>query len=296
MPAKDVIRSLTPPLVWQALQALRRHAWNDKPVTRNVRGVDLLMGRTHALPDYTGLWPLYDTALPAFAAFLMKYQPLPLKIVDVGANIGDTACLIAAAVGYENVRFLCVEADESYLQMLRYNTRNLHIEIVPAIAGRFSGEAELAPSRSGKGTSSLVASKDTRRQVVKLDDLRFGDVTILKTDTDGYENEVLAGATRMLATALALFIEYSPRHLREYGSCQPPRKVLALVRAGGFRHALVYDSFGYPMGVFSAESLNNLCEYVDLQRSMYLDLLFCRDEALLCEFAGLENARARSQR
>jgi FkbM family methyltransferase len=291
----DIARGFIPPFLWQALSRAKRSLsyGADKPVLRTVRGVNLLMDAKHALPTYAASYPLYDTALPTFASFLVRHRS-PITVVDVGANIGDTACLIAAAAGRDNVHFICVEADDAYLPMLRHNTAQLNAELVEAIAGRSSGIAKLASSRSGAGTSAFVTDETTERRMVSLDDLNCGHVDILKVDTDGFDLEVLRGASAMLRTADSAFIEFSPRHLRDYGKCEP-QALLDHIRAHGFNAALAYDNFGVPIGLLRDDALRAICNYVDMQSLILLDLLFCRDEMLLAEFAKLENERAKTK-
>lgn len=291
----DIARELTPPLFWRALAQAKRSISrrNDKLVLRTVHGVALLMDAEHALPVYAGTYPLYDTALPSFASFLVQHQSRAITVVDVGANIGDTACLIAAVAGRDNVRFVCVEADDAYLPMLRHNTAQLNAELVEAIAGRRSGIVKLASSRSGAGTSAFVVDTRTEHRMVSLDDLNCGHVDILKVDTDGFDLEVLSGASATLRKTDALFTEFSPKHLREYGKCEP-KALIDHIRAQGFNAALAYDNFGVPIGLLRDEALSAICNYVDLQRLILLDLLFCRDEKLLTKFANLESERART--
>jgi len=290
----DIARGLTPPLLWRALANAKRSILrsDDKPILRTVHGVSLLMDARHALPAYASSFPLYDTALPAFALFLAQRHSRPITIIDVGANIGDTACLIAAAAGCDNVRFICIEADDAYVPLLRHNTAKLNAEVVEAIAGRSSGIVKLASSRSGVGTSALVADDSTEKRMVSLDDLNCGHVDILKVDTDGFDLEVLSGASATLRTTDAVFTEFSPKHLREYGKCEP-QALLDYMHGHGFSAALVYDNFGVPIGLLRDGALEAICNYVDLQRLILLDLLFCRDEKLLADFATLENERAK---
>ena len=85
----------------------------DPIVNRQVHGTELRLHLSHSLPRLVESRPFYDTALPSFAKFVLgqKQPPEKLMVVDVGANIGDTTKLIAAATGSNRARFICVEAD-----------------------------------------------------------------------------------------------------------------------------------------------------------------------------------------
>jgi FkbM family methyltransferase len=290
----DIARGLTPPFLWSALSKAKTmvtHEGNG-PILQAVHGVTLLMDRNHALPRFAARFPLYDTALPAFAVFLVSRRRRTITVADVGANIGDTACLITAATGADKVRFICIEPDDLYVPLLRRNIAGLNAEVIHAIAGRSSGFSNLRTAPTGRGTSAIVSDEAAEHRIVSLDDLNCAPLDILKIDTDGFELEVLTGASSTLLTTEVVFIEFSPRHLRSYGKCEP-RAVLDYMRDHGFSAALAYDNFGVPIGVFRAADLESITNYAHLQRSIILDLMFCRDEPLLAEFASREQQRAR---
>jgi FkbM family methyltransferase len=294
MQLRDLARGLTPPVLWSALSRMKSFlAWRgDKPVPRIIRGTILFMDPKHALPSYVATYPLYDTALPAFASFLVRRRARPITIIDVGANIGDTSALIAAAIGGDNARFICIEADAHYITLLRRNTEQFNAKIIHGIAGRSSGQVNLRATRSGTGTSKLVADKAVQRPMISVDDMDCDHADILKIDTDGFELDVLEGASKTLQTADTVFVEYSPRNLREFGKHEPGQLVDFMIKHD-FHTALAYDNFGVPIGLLRDGTLKAICDYVDLQRLTYLDLLFCRDEQLLAEFAVLESERAK---
>jgi hypothetical protein len=107
----------------------------DLTVTAVVHGAELRLRKSHALPRTVGMFPYYDTALPTFVGRLHARSGTVIRILDVGANIGDTARIISAAVGPSNVQFVCVEADPENMALLRENLRGLSASIIVAIAG-----------------------------------------------------------------------------------------------------------------------------------------------------------------
>jgi FkbM family methyltransferase len=297
MTGKDLLRQLTPPIGWKLARDLARRVKTAREpiVQREVHGITLAMHANHALPSYVASSPAYDTALPAFANFLTKRLSHPLLVLDVGANIGDTACLIAASTGNEKVRFICVEVDERYLPMLHKNTADLDTQIIEAIAGEWTGYAQLVsePSREWGGTSTLISDPSANTCMIRIDDLRLAHVDIFKTDTDGFELQVFKGAPASLQATTSVFVEFSPPHLRRFGK-HDPRELISHLREAGFKRARVYDNRGIPMGQFSGSALDTVCRYVDLREWGYLDLLFSRDEGLLDDFAKMDDERVRS--
>ena len=122
---KAVARGLCPPVLWNLAQGIRRRYFVpdiSKPVWKKIHGVEILLPPSHSLPSIVANAPRYDTVLPEFLQFLRDEQETTLMVVDVGANVGDTAALAAAKLGAANVRFICSEADEQYLPFLKANT------------------------------------------------------------------------------------------------------------------------------------------------------------------------------
>ena len=75
----------------------------------------------------------------------------------------------------------------------------------------------------GGGTSRFAVASGGTTPAVRLDDLvaerdRFSAPALLKSDTDGFEDQVLRGATSVLSHGPVLFLEYDPRLLRAAGS------------------------------------------------------------------------------
>lgn len=259
-------------------------------VRRQVHGTELLLHFSHALPHIVEAYPFYDTALPSFAKFLLSrdHPPEKLTVVDVGANIGDTTKLIAAAIGSNRARFICVEADDAYLSLLRHNTEGLDVTIHNVIAGAVSRETHATLMRTGAGTSAILPGGEVH-QVIALDDLLGAttQVDLIKIDTDGYEVNVLRGASRGLAQGNATcFIEFSPWHIMTYGKVAPT-EVISVLRTAGYVSGIIYDNTGYPMELIdfsSDDRVRNIVSYCLIKPNFYVDLLAAKDRALLTTF------------
>ena len=79
-------------------------------------GVWLILPFDHALPKIKLNFPKYDTALPELCAFLKYNNINDIKIIDVGANIGDTINQIIARVS--SVSALCIEPSKVFFSLL----------------------------------------------------------------------------------------------------------------------------------------------------------------------------------
>jgi FkbM family methyltransferase len=117
--------------------------------------------------------------------------------VDVGANVGTTATAITKEC---NNPIFCVEGSPEYYSLLVRNTQGLPVRCVNALAGsgRYGGTLV-----QQAGTARLSRS-DTDSYAVPLDKLLSkaaipaNEVVLLKTDTDGYDADVILSAESTL--------------------------------------------------------------------------------------------------
>src|SRR5438876_81302 len=87
----------------------------DPPVRLEIApDVELKLHLSHKFPFSRRTWSHYDTALPRIAQLVAREYG-HLKLIDVGANVGDTTALVAASVAGS---FLCLEGDARYIKLL----------------------------------------------------------------------------------------------------------------------------------------------------------------------------------
>jgi FkbM family methyltransferase len=113
--------------------------------------------------------------------------------VDVGANVGAYS-LRAASVGMKVCSF---EPNPENVKVLRRNAENnrLSIDIHECALGSAEGTATMSPN----GALSRLSSEGTTVVPVRtLDSFDLPRVDLLKVDVEGYELEVLKGATKTL--------------------------------------------------------------------------------------------------
>jgi len=217
----------------------------DPAVEVDIDGARLKLPLSHALPTYRRAYPSYSENLGEVARLVADTGGQTM--IDVGANIGDSAAIVKAYA--PNMAILCIDADPAYLPFLRSNTTQWpDIEIAaPVLLAERTEDVPGSMTRA-RGTSRFVASSPGTVAAVSLDDLvtersRFATPALLKSDTDGFEDHVLRGATSILsATGPVLFLEYDPTLLRDSGS--DGREMLAGLRSFGYERIAFYDKFG----------------------------------------------------
>jgi len=207
-------------------ECARRLAPNRR-VVRDVQGVSLLLPWSHRLPDFADRHPTYGRNLVAVAEAIASCTPGRWTMVDVGANVGDSALQVLARVDAD---VLCVEGDPRWLEYLRFNVAfDQRISIEPSLVVVDGSNAVLTPVRS-HGTTTFLPGGPGRnasiRQVL-ADELParhtgLAPVRLVKSDTDGFDTRIvpgLAGAWR--DDRPALFFEYDPALSRAAGDPDP---------------------------------------------------------------------------
>ncbi|MBF0561737.1 MAG: FkbM family methyltransferase [Alphaproteobacteria bacterium] len=194
--------------------AARLRSWMlyfDPLVYIDVCGHKLIAPLSHNLPIYQALFPHYDTALPRLCR-LVAERRRGCVIVDIGANIGDTA---ASLVSVPGVSVVSIEGDERYFQLLSANTRNWkNVLAIRAFVAQHSGVVEGQLHRvagtAGLRSDGQTASIHGENLEDILDRVDVHDaIDIIKIDTDGYDINIIRGALDMIARKKpVIFFEY----------------------------------------------------------------------------------------
>ena len=174
---------------------------------------------SHRLPDHVSVASEYGQNLVQLAVALADAGPGPLRVIDVGANIGDSALQIAARVP---AQILAVEADEFYLGYLRRNVSALStVTIAPVLLTATESPTESwEPVRVGGTAHFREVSEDgggsTGLATLPVSRLRdthpaFDHVRLIKSDTDGYDALLVPALARAYTDSRpVLFFEYDP--------------------------------------------------------------------------------------
>lgn len=80
------------------------------------RGFRFIMPFSHTIFIFQKMYPNYDMALGKIARIIRNKQGY-LNMIDVGANIGDTACFSKVS----DARYLLIEGESSYSRLIPTN-------------------------------------------------------------------------------------------------------------------------------------------------------------------------------
>jgi FkbM family methyltransferase len=153
--------------------------------------------------------------------FLLKLLRFPGLVIEVGANMGIHTVPLAAALAKEDRHLLAIEPQPIIFQQLCANLALnglMNVYALPFACGRDNGSVafEIPDYRkSGNfggvcmSTTSPTMGRFQSVKLVRLDDLvPDGPVGLIKIDVEGFEQQVLEGASAILERSHpALYLE-----------------------------------------------------------------------------------------
>jgi len=151
--------------------------------------------------------------------FLIKaFLAEGMTVVDVGANIGYYLLMFQQSVG-QNGKIICIEPSEENLRELRKNINAnsfSNVKLYEVAIGMTDGTTGL---RSGINAGIVDSGKGAYEVPVKqLASLISGKVDFIKIDVEGYEGQVIRGASEVIMRDRpTLFVEFHPHILPRFG-------------------------------------------------------------------------------
>lgn len=239
------------------------------------------------------------------ALALGKYPEL--GVIDVGANVGDTAAI--AKLGGD-VPVICIEGDPRIFPVLEENLRQFrNVTAIHALLGERAEDVPVALEKQGWNMTLVPrdpsgAGETTMVSLTTLDECTLGrsDVDryhVLKVDAEGFDCRILRGGMRYLARVKpVIMMEYNRENMDPIG--EPGLPTLFALREIGYRDVIVYDERSRMLVATTlAEEalLGDLHAYAPGQGSNIhfydLCLFHSTDADLATEFTRAERARLR---
>jgi FkbM family methyltransferase len=165
----------------------------------------------------------------------------PNFCVDVGAYRGEWTQLFKAV--FPMAKVLMIEAQDAKLALLRQVAAqypqdvNIEMSLLGSSDGHSVQFTEMETGSSVYAESSpyprTTTQKTTRRLDTLLSEGKYPDVDFLKLDVQGYELEILRGASTALKQAMAVLMEASLVPIN--AGCPLIGEVIAHMSASGFR-------------------------------------------------------------
>ncbi|MGC9217635.1 FkbM family methyltransferase [Acidithiobacillus sp.] len=222
-----------------------------KPTARRIGRFEILMYPSSQLFHIYGECPGYQAELGHIARAVVCGTP-GARIIDVGANVGDTLAIIRS---HCDAPVLAIEGDDASFELLARNTKIFpSVEALKAFLGEREEDISANIRQAGWNATLLptgTSPGDGRGKVVRLDTLdrilsgrpERPDYRFLKIDAEGFDFRIIRGARVFLS-------EIHPVLLFEYnrGSSDPPGEdaIATLVDLAqmGYHDMLVWDAGG----------------------------------------------------
>jgi len=275
--------------------------WDSEgpPVKTKLHGFSVLLNRGNLYPFFLHSSPLFNAPLVQLVHQVARAKPSPLVFIDVGAATGDTVLLIKHRCPGAAGKFICVEGDEEFHALLAANMRQFEdVTIVNSILARKPMQVKSLVKHHA-GTASCIGDKSV--EAVCLDSIEAISrvaVDIIKSDVDGFDGEVIAGATNTLQRCKpAVIFEWDPRRIFDAGN-EPFRAFDALKDCGYTRFCWFNNvgTFSHFSDGCSREILKKQFDYllaVNHRAGEHFDVIALHASANLdeVELAGLGFAR-----
>ena len=246
-----------------------------------IGGYPVVLPPDSRLPYYQWRDPTYDT----YAAPLLREAASGverLTLVDVGGNVGDTAVLALSAG--ENIDVITVEGSAYYLDYLRRNIIpfGARVEVVEGFVGPVADG--LRYRRDGGSGGFQGDGADTSNSVevnswVSVEALlarATGDLSIWKTDTDGFDIHLVSQHWDAITDVSGVvWMEYDP--VGTLGPKDDIDRLIEQITASG-RELHVYDNVGHHMssasGPAASGMLRDLTEWLRARRQGFAPVLY----------------------
>jgi len=216
--------------------------------------------QTHLLVKALQSQPYRDLCVGITAKYISAKYP-DRSIIDIGANIGDTAAIIST---YSQNKLILIEASDYYFDILVRNTSQFPNEVVAKkclildgshISGSFTHRGGTAWCREG-------IESQLRIKTERLTDVVDEDACYLKTDTDGYDFQILIDNLKWLAKVRpAILFENQIRSTRDLINSNDLYTRLTQI---GYGYFMVWDELG-----FHLTSTTSLDVLIGLNRYLY---------------------------
>jgi FkbM family methyltransferase len=213
--------------------------------------------------------PNFNSGLVAAAASLRKYLGRRLRVVDVGAAIGDTVVLLDYAITQCMESCVCVDGALDNKAFFEKNTEGIqgvstHFTMLSA-----KGDEVSSLVRQHAGTAMAAGAERTESQTLDALLARCGlagNCDLLKIDVDGFDGDVLLGAERTLQQQQPLVIfEWHPHLIQQCGNDH--RAPFHALSTAGYRKLLWFGN----RGPFSHYSEIPTEEAIDWWRNFLID-------------------------
>lgn len=236
----------------------QKRFFSQKSAILHCGNFDLLAPESHLLFELQKVGPYRDLCIGTSAKIICeKYKRA--SIVDVGANIGDTAAILAS---YVPNKLILVEGSDYYYHFLEKNLHHFPNVVVP-IKGMVSDGSEIQGElRHWGGTAYFKhhGQEDLATPTLSLSQIADSNTRFIKIDTDGFECCILNAALPWLEIQKpAILFENQLRNEHDLDRFNNLYDQLSSI---GYRYFVAWDDPGFHiLSTDSVEAVKDLNRY-----------------------------------
>lgn len=259
-----LIKSLLPKSIYAFLKKRRKQYveqnYFEQGLTKIKCGAyEIEAPDSHLLINLLKSQPYRDLCVGITAKYISAKYP-DGTIVDIGANIGDTAAIIAT---YAQNKLILIEASNYSFDILVRNTSQLPNEIVVKKVLISDGNKVAGSFHHWGGTASFVeeAGGKIQMKTERLSDVADEKVCFIKTDTDGYDFKILLDGLEYLASVHpAILFENQIQSNQDLNDAD---ELYARLMQIGYAYFIVWDDPGFHLvSTTSLDVLTDLNRYL----------------------------------
>lgn len=165
-------------------------------------------------------------------------------VVDVGANIGNITLTSAALVGNSGKIF----SIEPHPVIFKYLCRNIrlnnltNIDVINSAVSDFNGVICFS-NKALDDLNEVVKKSNLRVNTRTLDKIlskKVSYIDLLKIDVEGFEINVLRGASNILGITKCVYYESEEKHCKKYG--YTTANLIDILQSAGFNIYKLHDN------------------------------------------------------
>jgi len=223
------------------------HLKRNREVNIQLGKFSLAVNTRNPISIHYSRHPNYGSELARLSKAIFQKYP-SLNVIDIGANIGDTAAIVKNSV---DVPMICIEGDAYCFSFLEKNITQFQNvlafnqflgekdETIPARLEKSSWNTTIIPDPQGDSASLQLNSFDTFASKNSL----TGTYKLIKIDTEGFDVKIMRGASGFIdAQKPVIYFEYNRHNMNQIG--EEGIDTLLWLKDKGYRHILFYEDGG----------------------------------------------------
>lgn len=291
---------------FELVRSSNTSARNGKLIPLDIGNFRLMIGSDNSLWREYQKNPEYTSQLGRLAACVFDAYPNGY-LIDVGANIGDTAAMVRSRI---KAPIICVEGDSSIFDLLVKNIAPMsEVTAHQCFLGERTETIQVRTIKDGWDTTLVPVTGEGSTTgktvpIVSLDDFvdRLGmekDCKLLKLDIEGFDLRALRGARRLLESDKPILLfEFNHENLTALG--ENGQDIFPYLGSLGYDQIFVYDGQGFflfPTHTSNQALLEDLDAYARTLEGLYyydICVFHAQDAALAERFLTDERAHRRT--